>query len=108
MLHALKSEERMQLMKFICSFAWADLKIHPGERVFVEKLVRRLELDPEEALQVEQWLRLPPLPEEVDPTTVSIEHRKTFVREIVGIIESDGSISVEERDSLALFESLLR
>ena len=108
MVQTLKGEERLQLMKFICSFAWADLEIHPGEREFVSKLVRRLKLDPQQEQQVEQWLKVPPLPEEVDPTMVSIEHRKTFVQEIVGIIESDGIVSDEERESLALFESLLR
>ena len=95
-------------MKFICSFAWADLEIHPGERNFVNKLMRKLDLDEEQTRQVEQWLKVPPPPEEVDPTTIPIEHRKVFVQEIVGVIEADGVISDEERDNLALFESLLQ
>jgi uncharacterized tellurite resistance protein B-like protein len=106
-IHELKPGERIQLMKFVCSFAWADLQIHPGEREFVSNLVRRLDLNSEEARQVDQWLRIPPPPEEVDPTSVPIEHRRTFVREIVGIIEADGVVTDEERDSLALFENLL-
>jgi uncharacterized membrane protein YebE (DUF533 family) len=107
-LHALKDDERLHLMKFICSFAWADLKIHPNEREFVENLVGKLALDAEETRQVEHWLKVPPHPEEVDPTTIPIEHRKTFVQQIVGLIEADGVVADEERDNLALFESLLR
>lgn len=97
----------MQLMKFVCSFAWADLEVHPHERDFVSRMVRRLDLDADERGQVDRWLELPPLPDEVDPTAVPIEHRKTFVDAVVGIIESDGVVSEEERDSLALFEHLL-
>jgi tellurite resistance protein len=97
----------MQLMKFVCSFAWADLEVHPDERDFVARIVRRLDLRVDERRQVERWLELPPTPDEVDPTLVPTAHRKTFVDTIVGIIESDGIVSDEERDNLALFEHLL-
>ena len=97
----------MQLMKFVCSFAWADLEVHPNERDFVAHIVKRLDLGTDERRQVDRWLELPPAPDEVDPTLVPTAHRKTFVDTIVGIIESDGIVSDEERDSLALFEHLL-
>lgn len=100
--------ERMQLMKFVCSFAWADLQIHPQEREFIARMARQLDLDLGERQQINRWLELPPHPHEVDPTLIPLEHRKTFVESIVGIIESDGVVSEEERDSLALFEHLLR
>ena len=29
MMEQLDRNERMRLMKFVCSFAWADLEIHP-------------------------------------------------------------------------------
>ncbi|MBW2391121.1 MAG: TerB family tellurite resistance protein [Deltaproteobacteria bacterium] len=108
MLQDLTSQERMQLMKFICSFAWADLQIHPHEREFITRMVRRLELDREERHQVDHWLEVPPHPHEVDPTLIPLEHRKTFVESIVGLIESDGVVTEEERENLALFEHLLR
>ncbi|HIG71835.1 MAG TPA: TerB family tellurite resistance protein [Myxococcales bacterium] len=97
----------MQLMKFVCSFAWADLEVHPNERDFVARIVKRLDLGVDERRQVDRWLELPPSPDEIDPTLVPTAHRKTFVDTIVGIIESDGVVSDEERDSLALFEHLL-
>jgi len=99
--------ERLQLMKFVCSFAWADLEIQPEERRFVERLIRRLDLDTEETEQVEDWLKLPPRPESVDPTQIPAEHRRLFVDSIRGIIEADGEIAREERENLALLEMLL-
>jgi uncharacterized tellurite resistance protein B-like protein len=103
----LAHRDRMQLMKFVCSFAWADLKIHPHEREFIARLVRQLELDRDEKDQIDRWLEIPPHPHEVDPTLIPLEHRKTFVESVIGIIESDGVVTEEERDSLALFEHLL-
>ena len=97
----------MQLMKFVCSFAWADLQIHPHEREFIARLVLQLDLDREERDQIEHWLEIPPHPDEVDPTRIPLEHRKTFVESIIGIIESDGVVTEEERDNLALFQHLL-
>jgi len=100
--------ERLRLMKFVCSFAWADLEVRPEEREFVSQLVRRLELDPEETRQVEQWLKLPPPPEAVDPLAIPLAHREVFIEAIRGVIESDGEVAPEERDSLSLLEQLLR
>ena len=35
----LPREDRLRLMKFVCSFAWADLEIHVKEREFVGKMI---------------------------------------------------------------------
>jgi uncharacterized tellurite resistance protein B-like protein len=107
-LEALDRKDRLQLMKFVCSFAWADLEIRPEEREFVAGLIRRLELDPEEAAQVEGWLKLPPRPESVDPTDIPAEHRRVFLESIRGIIEADGEVASEEEENLALLELLAR
>ena len=108
MLQDLEPQERMQLMKFVCSFAWADLQIHPHEREFIARMVQRLDLNRDESDQIDRWLEIPPHPHEVDPTQIPLEHRKTFVESIIGLIESDGVVSEEERENLALFEHLLR
>ena len=42
MLHDLAPETRLTLMKFVCSFAWADLEITDAEREYVARLVRLL------------------------------------------------------------------
>ena len=94
-------------MKFVCSFAWADLEIRPEERSFVARLISRLDLDPSEALQVAAWLDLPPEPEGVDPTRVPLEHRELFLESVEGVIHADGEISPEERENLTLFRHLL-
>ena len=107
MLDQLGRDDRLRLMKFVCSFAWADLKIRPQERAFVARMIRRLELNDEERRQVEAWLRMPPSPEGIDPTTIPLAHRKTFVECIEGIISADGEVSAEERENLSLFMQLL-
>ena len=70
MTQNMSPEDRLQLMKFVCSFAWADLRIGQEERDFVHRMVRRLHLSPEEAQLVEGWLQHPPPPDEVDPMLV--------------------------------------
>lgn len=107
MLEELNRKQRLNLMKFVCSFAWADLKIRPEEREFVARMIRRLGLDDAEARQVAGWLKLPPRPESVDPTQIPVEHRRLFVESIRGIIESDGEVAVEEQENLDLLQKLL-
>ena len=97
----------MRLMKFVCSFAWADLEVNARERAFVADLLRRLELDSLEGAEVEGWLAVPPRPESVDPTTIPVAHREIFLAAIRGIIEADGRIDSEEVESLTIFRQLL-
>jgi uncharacterized tellurite resistance protein B-like protein len=106
-LDDLAPETRLTLMKFVCSFAWADLEITDGEREYVARLVRRLDLNSEERKRVDGWLELPPPPESVDPTRIPAEHRRVFVDAVQGVIAADGSIAAEERENLALFSALL-
>ena len=107
MLQDLERPERMRPMKFVCSFAWADLGIHPSESEFIARMMHRIDLDQDERAQVDRWLEVPPHPQEVDPTTIPREHRATFVDSIIGLIESDGVVSEEEKDNLELFQNLL-
>lgn len=106
MSQELARAERLRLMKFVCSFAWADLEVRPEERAFVSSLARRLDLDAQEARQVEGWLKLPPRPESVDPTEIPAEHRRRFLEEIQGVIEADGDVAEEERENLELLRKL--
>jgi uncharacterized tellurite resistance protein B-like protein len=99
-LHQLSGEERMTLMRFVCSFAWADDFIHESERALVGRYVEQLELDAEEARQVRAWLERPPPSESVDPSQVPAEHRSRFVFAIESIIAADGEIAAVERERL--------
>ena len=106
-LAELTQEDRLRLVKFVCSFAWADLQIADSERQFIHKLVRRLKLDPDERAQVEEWLDIPPRAEDLDPAEIPREHRAVFLSTAREMIEADGEISEEEVENFALFEQLL-
>jgi uncharacterized tellurite resistance protein B-like protein len=106
-LSQLSKEDRLRLVKFVCSFAWADLQIADSERSFVHKLVRKLRLDSEEKKLVEEWLEIPPRPEELDPAEIPREHRTLFLATAREMVAADGEIAEEEVENLALFEQLL-
>ncbi len=108
MWEQLEPSERLRLLRFVCCFAWADLEVGPEERDFVAGLVERLGIGAEERREVRQWLRVPPQPDAVDPGSVPLQHRRLFLEAIEGIVAADGSVSPDERESLALFTALLR
>ncbi|MFZ1863951.1 MAG: TerB family tellurite resistance protein [Polyangiales bacterium] len=108
MLDALDREDRLQLMRFVCSFAWADLEVSDGEREFIVKLVDRLDLDEGERAQVAEWLEVPPRADDVDPTDIPREHRELFLDAARAMIMSDGIIDEVEAENLIIFDQLLR
>lgn len=95
-------------MRFVCSFAWADLEIADSERQFVHDLVAQLELDTAEKEQVEQWLKHPPRAEELDPQDIPVQHRQVFLNQALAMVAADGNIDEDEVENFALFEKLLR
>jgi uncharacterized tellurite resistance protein B-like protein len=103
---SLSREDRLRLMKFVCSFAWADLEVQDEERAFVTRMITYLELDADRKL-IEGWLRHPPRPEEVDPTDVPREHRELFLDAVRRLVAADERIDPKEAETLALFEQLL-
>ena len=108
MLTELNKEERLRLVRFVCSFAWADLHVSTEERLYVGRLVARLKLSAEERLRVEEWLKRPPAPDDIDPNSIPRRHRELFLDAIRGLVAVDLDISQEERDSLSLLEQLVR
>ena len=108
MIHKLDREDRLRLMKFVCSFAWADLEVQDEERSFIAKLVKQLELDDAEKKQVDDWLELPPSADELDPAEIPNEHRELFLETARAMIVSDGVIDRDEAENFALFEMLVR
>ena len=107
-MQKLSAKERMRLMKFVCSFVWADLEVKDSERKFVTKMSKRLHLTEDEVEQVKGWLKVPPRPEEVDPSQIPKEHRQMFLDTIRDVITADGEVAQSEWENLALFEQLLR
>jgi hypothetical protein len=105
-LDKLSQKDRRRLMRFVCSFVWADLEVRTKEREFVRKMAKRLGLSAE-AAQIDAWLAVPPKPEEVDPGDIPREHRQIFLDAARAAIAADGEVDPEERESLSLFEQLL-
>ena len=101
-------EERMLLLRFVCSFAWVDLEIRPEEREMIARLVGRMELNEDEKQQVSEWLETPPSPESVDPHSVPHAHRVLFLREVESVVSIDREVTPEERESVILFAQLIR
>ena len=108
MLDALNKEDRLQLMRFVCSFAWADLEIAEAEREFVAKMVVRLNLDDEEQDQVAKWLEVPPPADDLDPADIPAEHRQLFLDAARAMILSDGNVEKVEAENLVILDQLLR
>jgi len=107
MLDQLNKRERMLLLKFVCAFAWADLEVKKSERDLVRRLVNTLHLEDDEKREVEQWLKRPPKPEEVDPNRIPRAHRELFLETARQMIAVDGEIDPAERENLELLEQLL-
>lgn len=107
MLDTLSHDDRMRLLQFVCSFAWADFEIAGDERQFVDRIIRILELDESEKAEVRGWLDSPPPIDAVDPQNVPEKHRELFIKAVEGVIAADAKLATEERDTLALFKQLL-
>lgn len=107
-LKDLKADDRLRLMKFVCSFVWADLEVRDEERAFVRKLAQKLHLDAMEWEQVLKWLELPPRPEEVDPAQIPRAHRDLFLETAKQVMAADNEVAPDEREHFQLFQALLK
>ena len=67
-----------------------------------------LELDTEEASQVEGWLKIPPRPEDIDPNDIPESHRQVFLNTMLQVVGADGHVDAREMENLSLLEQLLR
>lgn len=105
---SLNQTTKLQLVRFACAFAWADLSVHPAERAEILALMERLHIDePHERQAVIRWLKAPPPADELDPLEIPPEHRELFVRECEEIIRADGVIKTEEIEAIRLLRKIL-
>ena len=107
MFDTLDPAARLQLMKFVCAFAWSDLEVSGEERLFVADCIRRLQFTDQERAQVWAWLEVPPPTEEIDPSTIPPEHRQLFIEAIGRLVASDDEVTAAERESLVLLSQLM-
>lgn len=107
MWNHLHRDERLRLMRFVCSFAWADLRVTDAERAFVLDLARRAHLSQHDQGLVADWLDSPPGEDDLDPFEIPDAHRKMVLDAALEMMAADGEISRLEIESYALFETLL-
>src|SRR4051812_12909648 len=105
MLDRLTRDERLLLLRFVCSFAWADGDVAEEERRFVRRLVARFDLAEDETLDVESWLVTPP--DAPEPSDVPEEHRRAFLETARAMMFIDGKIDPAEEAHFALLRSTL-
>ena len=98
MFEDMDRDARLLLLKFVCAFAWTDLKVRSSERRFVKRLVERLELNEDDRDRVEAWLNLAPSPGDINPADVPVEHRRTFVEALRAVMYADSEVDDEERE----------
>jgi len=103
----LSPAERMNLMRFVTSFVWTDLKVTQSERDFVMRVAGRMNLTEKEYKQVDAWLRVPPPADEIDPAAVPPAHRQLFLAAAEVAVKVDGRVAPAEREALALFREML-
>lgn len=106
-LARLSRAERLQIVKFACAAAWADLDVNRSEQTYILDLAKRLGLPKDELQQVRHWLETPPSPDEVDPNSIPVEHRALFLEAVQEAAEADGVVDGPERESLRLLRELL-
>jgi hypothetical protein len=104
----LSRAERMLLLRWVCSCAWADRQIRAEERDFVSRLVRKLELDAAERRQVDTWLASPDAIEPIDPAAIPEAHRRQFLHAAESVIAADGDIARAEQEQLLRFARHVR
>ena len=107
-LQKLSRDDRLRLMRFVCSFAWADLEVKKTERALVHKMAKKLGLHADELAMVEEWLKVPPRADDVDPQSIPHSQRKLFLDAARQMIAVDGEIDPEEKESFAILAELLQ
>lgn len=108
MLKELSASERLQLLEFICAFAWADLEVQPEEWTKVRRVMERLHIPVAERERVLEWLVVPPDPEDVDPESIPEEHRAKFLRAVEELIGADHEVKKGEASLLEVFRRILQ
>lgn len=102
----LSFDDRKQVLRFAASFLWADLEVADQERRFFGKLARELDLATSEEDLVE-LLSSPPLPEEIDPTSVSPALADIVRQTALRAIAADGKVEDSEMQLFELLDDLL-
>jgi len=107
MLDKLDRTTRLRLLRMVAAAAWLDGEIHDKERAFVEKLLEKMKVPPDEMTTVRGYLDKPPHPAEIDPSKLPPELRETLVKLVWQLIGSDENVDEEELATVRHLEELL-
>jgi hypothetical protein len=105
-MEELLREEKLQVLRFICAFAWADLEIREEERALVNRFIEAIDLPKDCYQQVYSWLDHPPRPEEIDPYDIPTELRTAVLYAAEAMMVTDGDVDSRELELLQLLKSL--
>ena len=102
----LSSDEKLQIMRFICAFAWADLKVVNAEKKLIARFSDILDLSPKEREAVNGWIAHPPRPEEIDPYEISPHLKETILSAAQAVSMIDGHFDAKEADLIDILQNL--
>lgn len=103
----LQSEERLKLLRLVCTMAWADSEVQQHEKGFIAKLIFSMGTPASEIRQVKKWLEAPPPEDDLDPASIPKEHREMFLEACRGVMTADGTVTDGEKAALAKLEKQL-
>lgn len=107
MLEKLTDDEKLRLLRFLCTFAWADLSVGDPERRLVQDLIRRFGLGSDDSIMAAGWLDHPPNEEDIDPTDIPKEHRQLVLDAVLEMVSVDGHVDSMEAESFAVLSALM-
>ena len=99
----LTESERIELMRFLCSFAWADGEVQPQEKIVLEQVLGGLNMSPEARAEVEPWLTTPPDVEGRELETIDDAKRAAFIDFAYEVAAADGQIAADELKHMKMF-----
>ncbi len=99
----LTEAERLDLMRFMCSFAWADGEVQPQERKVLEQVLAGLDLGDDARAQASEWLSEPPDMDGFDFAAIDEDTRSLFIDEAFAVAAADGGLAPEELQHLKSF-----
>lgn len=101
----LTEAERVELMRFLCSFAWADGEVQSQERELLERVLGGLKLGTQARAEVTEWLFTPPDMTGFDFAAIAAEKRQLFLDQAFAVASAHGGLAAEELRHLQMFMS---
>ncbi len=99
----LTESDRTELMRFLCSFAWADGEVQPQEKTMLERVLGGLNMSPEARAKVEPWLTAPPDVEGRELKAIDDAKREAFIDFAYEVAAADGEIAADELKHMKMF-----